>query len=87
MPASLVPPLPSLCPNLYTYLLLPGLTVSLCLSLPASPPHLCPAATSQPEDPVHVLCEYCACSSCVPVNPVSLCSSVLPEPVCSLYLS
>lgn len=82
-PLNLVPPPCLLCaPTLH--LLLPGLTVSLCLSLPASPSHLCPEATSQPEDPVHVLCEYCACST---VFLSALYSSVLPEPVCPLCLS
>lgn len=71
-PASLGSSLCLLCAPT-PHLLLPGLTVSPCLSLLESPPHLCPAATSQSEDPVHVLCEYCACSSCTCQRCAPLC--------------
>lgn len=71
-------------PPLHPHRLLQDLTVSLCLSLPSSPSHLFLAAIAQPEDPVHVLCEYCACSSYEPVSSVpgaALCPDAVLQPV------
>lgn len=50
------------------------------VSLLSSPLYLCPAAATQPEDLIHVLCEYCACSGFVSVSPCVY--SMLPTPWC-----